>query len=144
MAYPATNIQVSDVARKIHSNILNLKIMLVESLAKNAAGDFNALVTLPAYNNRAKTYLNSVLGQGNDVAIKAEIDVFLATSVSIADIQSFITAIDDLSTTVVNNSDLLVMTFNAITLQPEYITPISATPLAALQAKINAALALLG
>ena len=144
MTYPAAKLQVPDAARRIHNGILNVQEMLVKSLADNAVGDFNALVLLPSYNARANNYISSVIGQGNDAVIKAELDELLGADVTIADIQGFLAALDSLSTTIINNSDLLVMTFNTESLQPEYITPIASGALTTLQNKIQSALDFLG
>lgn len=143
MALPVNVVNVYKFAHSLYTSVRAFHSLV--SSAKTALDTPNYELTLqiPAQNKnlQAQRATFDAMNASQQSAVKQAIDDSYAETIVLADIGAIITEAATLSTLIENNASEFLMTLNATTKRPEYITAIAAGKKTALSNAMDALLA---
>ena len=134
--------QAVDGAIRVHSYFEQVVNMLDIAAQQVAVDRFDKLVEIPDFNRKLQANMVNIKARNLDQQIIEETNRIYGASTSMAEIDAFFSALDDLASRISANSGVFEMTFNPETGKPEYVTPVSPAIKSAIQTRLSDALAL--
>ena len=140
MTVPITMRGSNDLASTLWGSLKSAHTATLTAQADNNADKYNSVVNIPSHNKRLQDAITAVQNSGDVVRVVAQLNERLPSDITISDVTSFASALDSFATAIANNAALFLLSINATTKAPEFVTPVSAGIKTEITNRINAVL----
>lgn len=141
MPIPIPQGDAGALANKLLNALKHAHAMCTQSQTDNAANVYNNIVNIPEANKYLQDAISSVTSSGNISRVVSQLNELLPSDVTITDVQNFATALNSFAADVEANINLFLLTINATTKRPEFVTPVAQGVKDTIDSRITAVLA---
>lgn len=142
MPYPVTESasDIDSLAKNLNDYIRACHAACVRAKAENNNDIYGAIIDIPVFNKRLQDHIAAIHASGQSSRVVTQLNALLPNDVTIADAQSFADAFNSLANDIESNDTLFIMTINATSKHPEFVTPVSASVKSIISTRIDAVL----
>lgn len=141
MTIPITQSGSSELASQLLSNLKASHAACLQAQANNAADSYGTIVNVPSYNKALQDTITAVQASPDVARIISQLNELLPSDITLTDVQNFANALNSFANDIETNANLFVLSINATSKRPEFVTPVAQGIKDTIDTRITAVLA---